>query len=72
MDRNSDIGHFLIVGSFDGEATHQLVEMVQREWVVVGRGELHGHGIEGWVMRSEDSLLVIVRARGPGRLVWVS
>ena len=52
MDRNSDIGHFLVVGSFDGETTHQLVEMVQREWLVVGRGELHGHGIEGWVMRT--------------------
>ena len=45
-------GHFLVIGSFDGEAAHQLVEMVQREWVVVGRGELHGHGIEGWVMRT--------------------
>ena len=44
--------YFLIVGSFDGEAAHQLVEMVQREWVVVGRGELHGHGIERWVMRT--------------------
>ena len=52
MDRNSNIGHFLIVGSFDGEAVHQLVEMVQKEWVVVGRGELHGHGIKGWVMRT--------------------
>ena len=52
MDRNSDIGHFLVVGSFEGEAAHQLVEMVKREWVVLGRGELHGHGIEGWVIRT--------------------
>ena len=52
MDRNSNIGHFLVVGSFDGEAAHQLVEMVQKEWVVMGRGELHGRGIEGWVMRT--------------------
>ena len=31
----------------------------------MGRGELHGHGNEGWVMGDEDSPLVIVRARGP-------
>ena len=32
MDRNSDIGHFLVVGSFDGEAAYQLVEMIRWEW----------------------------------------
>ena len=59
MDSNSNISHVFVVGSLDGEVAHQLVEMVQWECAVVRRGELHGHGIVGW-------MLVIARARVQG------